>query len=461
MKLPMRTPTTPTTLTPPPGLLVSLVAAAAISLATVPSAALASPLDDFQNRIQANMEKTDFAERNAKFQADLANLQTTVKSVDASDATAVQESTKAALSSASSDFAARIKSNMAAADKERGRSNTVSLDLEEIKAQAAARTQANLAKAQSKQLEATEKAKAALAADAAVGSDRFLSATAEGASGLVGGIGETVGSVAQSEALKSLVDDAADGSERAQIALKKAQEADVKAQLATMQESTKAALSEQIGAVGEGAAAAVDATAKQLEVAKAGTVDLAAKTGETLQTVTESVAAPPSVDLQLDKKVAAFQAAGQASLEKAQRAAAEDTERMQAQAARAQEKLASSTATLGDTVGSVLPPGSADGQLAAQAAAAIKGSSSNAVVGLQQAAEAKKLEVARNIQKTNFQQRYAKFQKDVDSTKGALESTKQALESGDATDIVKGAASKVGESLTTGVPLAKRAALMR
>ena len=79
--------------------------------------------------------------------------------------------------------------------------------------------------------------------------------------------------------------------------------------------------------------------------------------------------APPTVDLQLDKKVAALQSAGQASLEKAQKGAAEDTVRMQAQAAKAQETIAATTGALGETVGGAV------GAVAesADAVAAIKG----------------------------------------------------------------------------------------
>ena len=259
------------------------------------------------------------------------------------------------------------------------------------------------------------------AADTAEKQKRAAEVAAQAAAGLAETRDSVKASIASDTALKVLAEDAAGGSERASAALAKAQATDLDA----IQAQTKAALSEQFaaasGATAEAASKTAAGVAKQVETAKLGTGDYAKKSASALSTVSL-----PSVEIgapDIGSKVEEFQAAGKASLAKAQEASAKDSEKMAKAFEAAKAKAAA------DAAQAAADNADAAAAVSAQAAAALQQASSSASEGVLGAVEAKKVEVGKNIEKTDFQSRYAKAKKDAAAAKAAAEAAAAAAQS--------------------------------
>lgn len=353
--------------------------------------------------IQANIQKTDFQERLAKTQEDASNAQS-----------ALQDASSAAQDGSTLDV---LKANVGANIDSYGKGglDLSGFDSEKVQQEA----QSRITKFQVAGDREKERALKVIAADTAQKQKRAAEVAAQAAAGLAETRDSVSASIASDTALKAFSEDAAGASERASAALAKAQATDLDA----IQAQTKAALSEQFAAASGGAAEAVSKTvagvSKQVETAKAGTGDYARKSASALSTVSL-----PSVDTpDIGRKVEAFQAAGKAELAKAQEASAKDAEKMgkafEAAKVKAGADAAQAAADNADAAAAV----------SAQAAAALQQASSSASFDVLGAVEAKKVEVGKNIEKTDFQSRYAKAKKDAAAAKAAAEAAAAAAQS--------------------------------
>mmetsp|Transcript_24697 Transcript_24697/g.78962 ORF Transcript_24697/g.78962 Transcript_24697/m.78962 type:complete len:391 (+) Transcript_24697:23-1195(+) len=93
----------------------ALVAAAIVTIPTSPATALdlAAPdvsgvASSFAARIQSNIQKGDFQERNARFQERLGDIQSTAAALKEMDAAALQQQTKEALSSSAAQYMPKV-----------------------------------------------------------------------------------------------------------------------------------------------------------------------------------------------------------------------------------------------------------------------------------------------------------------------------------------------------------------
>eukprot|EP00320_Phaeocystis_rex_P006519 CAMPEP_0119092546 /NCGR_PEP_ID=MMETSP1178-20130426/160115_1 /TAXON_ID=33656 /ORGANISM="unid sp, Strain CCMP2000" /LENGTH=441 /DNA_ID=CAMNT_0007076133 /DNA_START=15 /DNA_END=1340 /DNA_ORIENTATION=- len=341
--------------------------------------------------IQANVQKTDFQDRFAKFQEDSANLADASKSAieTAKDGSALD------------GLAVNIDLSGARPLDLSGLNNLGEDSLGEAKRR--------IAKFQAAAELEKQKALDANAADVAKKQERAKEVAAQAAAAAADASASVGSSIASDEALQALTEDAALKSERTKAALAKAKETDLDA----IQAQTKAALSEQFAAASSATADAASKTvagvSQQLEMAKGGTQDYSKKAVSALGSVSLPTVAAPD----LGSKVDEFRAKGEAGLAKAKEGSLQDSARMAKSFERAKENVGRSVADLAadNAVGTAVADTSA------QAAAALQQVSSSVVEGVQDAVESKKVEVQSNIEKTDFQSRFAKAKRDAAEAK--------------------------------------------
>jgi len=410
MKLPIRS-------TPPANApswtvrLQSCVLAASIALSGIEHpVAGAADLDGFAARIQANIQKGDFQERNAKFQQDLAGAADAVQQLDAEQ---LQKDTKEQLMKATQSTVAATGD--AATGALLGTGQFFKGTTEAIKDASKADVKTALKETQAQYKENMMSGWNTLSADYLKGAEKNQKRAAEIISGAADGVVSGVAPVADTLIGKSAAElkkDVAAGSAKYAEVAGAIGDAVTNVDVAGLQEATTKELTKRAAGVAAGTQKnAADAAAKAAEVAARSTELATAAASRTVEQVSSGVTLLVAPDL--DDKLASLQEAGQRQLEKSK---AELARGYTDQSARTQAALskaaAPDTSAVTDALGDVVS-GVVDG---------VGRATSSTLTAAQQAAAAKQAEVEANIEKTDFNQRYAKAQEDAATLKRKIES---------------------------------------